>query len=109
MRIADLGGSARLEYLTRIVPSLSTVVADGLVLEGEAGVAMAQWACKSLREAMRSMLGEKDAGAYLDLLKETLDRDAPEVVRQMPLADGQRAQRRSKKTAAAEGQLLSST
>ena len=103
MRIADLGGSARLEYLTRIVPSLSTVVADGLVFEGEAGVAMAQWACKSLRRPCVACW-VKRTRALTWIFSRRTDRDAPEVVRNRCCSRmGEGAA--PKKRAAAEGQL----
>ena len=104
MRAVEPQGAARVEHLGRVVPGLATTAGGHLRITGAAGAAMAQWACRPLREAMRAMAGARDAASYLDALRETLERNAPDVVRQMPLADGQRPARRARKSAFAEGQ-----
>ena len=50
-----------------------------------------------------------DADAHLDSVRKALESEAPAVLRRMPVADGVNSRRRSKATAAAEGQLSRST
>ena len=76
-----------------------------ITLEGAAGIAMGQWACRRLRDAVRTATGARDADAHLDSVRKALESEAPAVLRRMPVADGVNSRRRSKATAAAKGQL----
>lgn len=105
MRASDPAGATRLEYLADSAPSLAKTETGAITLEGAAGIAMGQWACRRLRDAVRAATGTRDADAHLDSVRKALESEAPAVLRRMPVADGVSSRRRSKATAAAESQL----
>lgn len=109
LRVSDVGSAARIEFSTRRASYVASVDADHIALFGEAGVAVAQWACKTLREAIRADRNINpdriSADDYIEALRDTMESVASDALRQMPYADGQRRSRRVRKTAVAEGQL----
>lgn len=100
MRDKDAASVSRLKYLYRhIDPEEFLELSDLLILSGAPAIASAQWASKTIREAVRLTKGlnpDKLASEpYINRLRDQISEHCPGVLGLMPFADGERRPRRA--------------